>query len=39
MSIGVPNFNMLRKDLFLLKFVSLGILQYCYKGAKDNFLV
>ena len=39
MSIRVPNFNMLWKELFLLKFVSLGIFQYFYEGAKENFLV
>ena len=37
MSIRVPNFNMLWK--FLLKFVSLGVLQYFYEGAKENFVV
>ena len=39
MSIRVLNFNMLWKELFLLKFVSLGIFQYFYEGAKENFLV
>ena len=39
MSIPVPNFNMLWKELFLFKFVSLGIFQYFYEGAKENFLV
>ena len=39
MSIRLPNFNMLLKELFLLNFVSLGILQYFYEGAKESFLV
>ena len=39
MSIRVPNFNMLWKELLLLKFVSLRIFQYFYEGAKENFLV
>ena len=39
MSIPVPNFNMLWKKLILFKFVSLGISQYFYKVAKENFLV
>ena len=39
MSIPVPNVNMLWKKLYLFKFVSFGIFQYFYEGAKENSLV
>ena len=37
MSIPVPNFNMLWKELFLFKFVGLGIFQYFMKVQRKTF--